>query len=409
MAELTFEISVLRAAAALQAGRPVVLKDDTQVRATGALVLPAEAITPEGINLLATDARGIVSVVVPTARVRQLGLSPQEERVVAGPTAPSSFQVASVEARHGVSTGISVADRALTVRVIVDAASGPEALVCPGHVFIHAVQPGGVLSRRGLVEGVFDLARVSGSPSSSAAFSRVLNDDGDESDGPELHSLGVRLDAPVVSVTELVRYRTMRETLVNCTDRATLPTRWGQFDVSVWEETMTSNTHLLFSIGGPAADKTAPLVRVHSQCLTGDAFHSHRCDCGYQLDWAMRTIAEAGKGALLYLRQEGRGIGLAAKLRAYALQDRGRDTVEANLELGYGDDERDYGVGSRILLEAGYHRVILMTNNPRKVQGISTFGVEVVERRPAEIPALAENYRYLKSKKEKLGHLLDGV
>ena len=172
---------------------------------------------------------------------------------------------------------------------------------------------------------------------------------------------------------------------------------------------MTSNSHLLFSLGGPAADPSVPLVRVHSQCLTGDAFHSHRCDCGYQLDWAMRTIAEAGKGALLYLRQEGRGIGLAAKLQAYALQDLGRDTVEANLELGYGDDERDYGVGSRILLEAGYHRVILMTNNPRKVQGISTFGVEVVERRPAEIPPLAENYRYLKSKKEKLGHLLDGV
>ncbi len=408
---------------ALQAGRPLVVIDAI---GHGVLAWPAHAAGPEVVNTLALRARGIVSIAVPVERALALGLSPSGQR------SPASWQAPSIEARRGVSTGISVADRARTIAVVVDPASGPDDIVLPGHMFVVAVEESGVLVGQGLPEALVDLARIAGLAVPGVAYSRVLDDAGNEAGANVLRALALELGAPVLHVLDVVRYRTVTDNLVRCVERGPVNTRWGPFELSVWREgtsvarhgrsdsraearepSTDKNTHLLFTAGGPEAmhgdDDRLPLVRVHSQCLTGDAFRSHRCDCGYQLEAAMELIAGAGRGALLYLRQEGRGIGLPAKLRAYALQDEGRDTVEANLELGYEADARDYGVGGRILLEAGFRQVALITNNPRKISGLEALGLHVARRVPAELPPLAENLRYLRSKKEKLGHMLQGL
>lgn len=335
-------------------------------------------------------------------RADALGLPLQSEHPV-GP----AFTV-SVEADKGVSTGISAFDRAVTVATVIDSEAGPDDVVSPGHVFPVVADDQGVLGRRSFAEAGMDLARLSGCVHAAAVYSAVLSVAGDHPTPAEVASLADKLSVPVLNIDDLVRYRTHEELLTRCIDRGPAETRWGSLQCSIWEDLLSGAQHVLMEVDSGDAN-VIPLVRVHSQCLTGDIFASQRCDCGYQLDAAMKAITESGHGALLYLRQEGRGIGLVAKLQAYCLQDKGRDTVQANEELGYRADAREYGIGAQILKHAGLARIRLLTNNPRKIDGLRAFGVEVVERVALITLPVEANKRYLRTKREKLGHLLDSI
>ncbi len=391
---------------AMAAGRFVVLADDRVDPPRGALAVAAEATSADAVNVLASEARGVVCVGLSGARldVLGIGLLPRSD-----PDAVA-FTV-SVEAAEGVSTGISTADRARTVAVLIDPTATLADLVSPGHIFPIRVHPGGVLANAGFAEAACDLTRLAGVASGAAVFAEVLGPDGEVATASELDALATRLGAPLIPTSALVRHRMARECHVRRLESGRVPTRFGDLDVTVWENLLDGEQHLLLQHGtlAPPADQPAPLVRLHSQCLTGDVFHSLRCDCGPQLDAAMARILAEPNGALLYLRQEGRGIGLVSKLRAYALQDRGRDTVEANEELGFKADARDYGIGAQILTQAGVHRVRILTNNPRKVSGLAAFGIQVEGREALQTTPVPENTRYLQAKKHKLGHLLDGV
>lgn len=370
----------------------------------GALVCPAATCDDQGVNYLATHGRGLVCVGLTEPQCARLGLSLQ------GPSQSTMAFTTSVEASTGVTTGISAADRARTIEVCIDPTASPSAVVSPGHVFPVQTHAGGVLGVRGPAEASVDLARLAELEHPAGVFCQVLSESGDEANGPELAALSKALGTPVVTYDQLVRYRMGREWIVRAVESGQVPTANGEFETTVWENMLDGTNHLLLQLGptGPI-DGQAPLVRVHSQCLTGDVFGSQRCDCGAQLEAALAQVSEAGQGAVLYLRQEGRGIGLLAKLQAYALQDRGRDTVEANEELGFEADQREYGIGAQILHQAGYREVRLLTNNPRKISGLESFGVRVAERVPLEIAPVAASLRYLRAKKDKLGHLLDRI
>ena len=385
-------------------GRMVILVDDEDRENEGDLAIAAEKVTPEAINFMARFGRGLVCLALTEERCDELDLPP----MVRDNT--SSFGTAftvSIEARGKTTTGISAADRAATIRTAVEPGTRPADLLRPGHVFPLRARRGGVLKRAGQTEGSVDLARLSGLQP-AAAICEIMNDDGTMARVPDLLRFAAAHDLPVLTIAELIRYRLAHESLVRRVASPRLPSRWGELVIHAYRSDLTGEEHVALTLGEPRG-KDPVLVRVHSQCLTGDIFGSMRCDCGLQLELAMTRIREAGRGVLIYLLQEGRGIGLLNKLKAYELQDAGHDTVEANERLGFRPDQRDYGVGAQILRDLGVERMRLMTNNPSKYVALSGYGLEIVERVQLEIPPSDDSRDYLRTKREKLGHLLQLV
>ncbi len=386
----------------IKAGKFVIIVDDEDRENEGDLVMAAEMVTPEAINFMAVNARGLICMPVNGQRLDELKIP----MMVTNNTAKlgTAFTI-SCEAREGTSTGISAADRACTVQAIVDPKTKPEDLVYPGHMFPLRAKDGGVLVRSGQTEATVDLARMAGLYPAGVCC-EIMNEDGTMARMPELEVIAKKFDLKIVSVADLIAYRRRHEKLVSRVTETKLPTPWGEFTVIAYKSDIDPSEHVALvmgdiSSGGPV------LVRVHSECLTGDVFHSLRCDCGEQLDLAMKRIAEEGRGVLLYMRQEGRGIGFHNKLRAYALQDNGMDTVEANVSLGFAPDLRDYGIGAQILVDLGLHEIRFLTNNPKKLIGFQGYGLELVEQIPIIAKPNPYNIRYLETKKNKMGHLLE--
>lgn len=385
----------------IKGGRMVVVVDDEDRENEGDLTMAAQFITPEAVNFMAAHGRGLICLSITPERAEALRLSPM------APDNQSRFGTAftvSIEAKEGVTTGISAADRAHTIQVAIDPECGPLDLVQPGHVFPLVARPGGVLKRAGQTEAGVDLARLAGLRP-AAVICEIMNDDGTMARVPDLISYCRCHGLKMVTVAELIRYRRRTERLVRRVATVRLPTTVGEFTAYGYESLLDGGQHLAL-VKGDVVGRENVLVRVHSECLTGDVFHSLRCDCGEQLQVALRKIEEEGRGVLLYMAQEGRGIGLLNKLRAYELQERGRDTVEANTELGFAPDLRDYGIGAQILADLGLTSIRIMTNNPRKLVGLEGYGLTITERVPLEVRPKDDNIRYLRVKREKLGHIL---
>jgi 3,4-dihydroxy 2-butanone 4-phosphate synthase/GTP cyclohydrolase II len=380
-------------------GRMVVVVDDPDRENEGDLVLAAQFATPEAVNFMATHARGLICLCLTDERCEELGLPPMAQRNEA--PLGTAFTV-SVEAREGVTTGISAADRAHTIQVAIDPESIPHDLVQPGHVFPLRARGGGVLVRAGQTEAAVDLARLAGL-SPAGVVCEIMNEDGTMARVPDLVPYCERHRLRMITVADLIEHRRRTEMLVERVVSVQLPTEFGLFSAIAYRETLTGREHLALVMGEVGENV---LVRVHSECLTGDVFHSLRCDCGEQLEAALAAIAAEGRGVLLYMAQEGRGIGLLNKLRAYELQERGLDTVEANLALGFAADEREWGIGNQILADLGITTMRLLTNNPKKVSGVEAYGLKVTEQVPIEMPPHPENVRYLAAKRDKLGHKL---
>src|SRR5688500_18220222 len=390
----------------IRAGRMVIVVDDEDRENEGDLTIAADKITPEAINFMARHGRGLICLSMTGERLDELRIPP----LVRDEENSSKFGTAfcvPIEARHGTTTGISAADRARTIQVAIHPDTKPTDLARPGHVHTLRAVDGGVLVRAGQTEAAVDLARLAGLYP-AGVICEVMDEDGTMARVPRLSEFCREHGLKMITVKDLIQYRMSHERLVRKIADANLPTRYGGFRIHAYESLIDQQHHVALVMGEIKPDDEV-LVRVHSQCLTGDIFGSSRCDCGDQLDKALEMIAAAGQGVLLYLRQEGRGIGLMHKLRAYELQDRGQDTVEANESLGFKADQRDYGIGAQILAELGLHKIRLLTNNPRKFVGLEGYGLEIVSRVPIEIPASDANRRYLKTKKDKLGHLLRSV
>jgi 3,4-dihydroxy 2-butanone 4-phosphate synthase / GTP cyclohydrolase II len=380
-------------------GKMVVVADDPGRENEGDLVVAAQFATPEAVNFMATHARGLICLCLTGERCEQLGLPQMTQRNEA--PLGTAFTV-SVEAREGVTTGISAADRAHTIEVAIDEGSTPHDLVQPGHVFPLRARDGGVLVRAGQTEAAVDLARLAGLVPAGVVC-EIMNEDGTMARVPDLVPYCERHGLRMITVADLIEYRRRTEKLVERVVSVELPTEYGAFRAIAFRETLTGRDHLALVMGEVADDV---LVRVHSECLTGDVFHSLRCDCGEQLEAALAAIAAEGSGVLLYMAQEGRGIGLLNKLRAYELQERGLDTVDANLALGFAADEREWGIGNQILADLGITTMRLLTNNPKKVSGVEAYGLRVTEQVPIEMRPHPENARYLAAKRDKLGHKL---
>ncbi len=396
--------SIEDAIAAFRAGEMIIVVDDEDRENEGDLTIAAEKITPDAINFMARYGRGLICMPMTGERLAELDI-PQ---MVAQNTArfDTAFCV-SIEAKGVTSTGISAGDRAATVLVAIDPSTRPSDLARPGHMFPLKARKGGVLVRAGQTEAAVDLARIAGLYP-AGVICEIMNEDGSMARVPELTRFARRHKLPMITIADLIQYRMRTEALVRRVASAALPTGHGDFRVIAYESLIDHETHVAL-VKGEIGSGENVLVRVHSKCLTGDVFHSARCDCGAQLDAAMLRIAQEGRGVLLYLNQEGRGIGLANKIRAYELQDQGFDTVEANERLGFKADQRDYGIGVQILKDLGVHSMRLLSNNPRKLVGIEGYNLSVVEWLPLEIPASEHTRRYLRTKKEKLGHKLTSV
>lgn len=385
----------------LRKGRMVIVVDDADRENEGDLIMAAEHVTPVAINFMARFGRGLICVPTTEDRLKQLGI----ERMVLQnrETFKTDFQV-SVDAARGITTGISAADRATTIKAMADPTALPEDLVQPGHVFPLRARAGGVLQRAGHTEAAVDLVKLAGARP-IGVICEVLKDDGSMARLPDLVKFARKHRLKLATIEALIKYRRAREKLVQRIEVVKMPTDYGDFDLHLYRST-TDGQHHLALVKGDVAGKKGVLVRVHSECLTGDVFGSCRCDCGPQLHQAMRQVSHEGRGVILYMRQEGRGIGLAPKIQAYKLQERGYDTVEANLKLGFKMDLREYGLGAQILADLGLRTIRLLTNNPKKVVGLEGYGLEIVEQVPIRVGANPHNAKYLKTKREKLGHLV---
>ncbi len=388
----------------IKAGKMVILVDDEDRENEGDLCMAAEAVTPEAINFMATHGRGLICLAMSPGIIEQLGLPmmvPQNQSPYG-----TGFTI-SIEARTGVTTGISAADRARTIEAAVDPDATPRDIISPGHIFPLRARQGGVLVRTGQTEGSVDLARIAGMRQ-AGIICEIMKEDGTMARMPDLEVFAEEHDLKIATIADLVAYRLRKDVLVRRAAEARLPTfHAGEFKVIAYTNEVDNDEHVALVLGDISPDETV-LVRVHSECLTGDVFGSSRCDCGGQLRAAMQMVEQEGKGVVLYMRQEGRGIGLVNKLKAYCLQDEdGLDTVEANTRLGFKPDLRDYGIGAQILRDLGVRKMRILTNNPKKIVGLEGYGLEVTGRFPIEIPGEEENKKYLKTKRDKMGHILE--
>ena len=393
--------SITEALEDIKTGKFIILVDDEDRENEGDLAMAAVKVTAGAVNFMAMHARGLVCVPITGQRLDELRIPLM---VRDNTSRHSTAFTVSVEARHRISTGISAADRAETVRILVDPDSRPEDLVQPGHTFPLRAREGGVLVRAGHTEAVVDFARLAGLYP-AGVICEVMNHDGTMARMPELEEMGERFGIKIVSIADLIAYRRRHEKLVRRVAEASLPTEYGEFTAIAYKSDIDPDEHLALVMGDISTEEPV-LIRAHSECLTGDVFGSLRCDCGEQLRMAMRRVAEEGRGVVLYMRQEGRGIGFHNKIRAYALQDKGLDTVEANVSLGFEPDQRDYGIGAQIMADLGLHEIRLLTNNPKKTIGLESYGLKVVETVPIISEPNPHNLHYLETKQKKLGHQL---
>ena len=388
----------------IKAGKMVIVCDDEDRENEGDLTMAAELVTADDINFMATHGRGLICLPMAEELIDRLDIP---QMTVHNSSRMGTGFTVSIEAREGITTGISAADRAHTCRVAVDDATGPEDLVMPGHVFPLRAKAGGVLQRAGQTEAAVDLSRLAGLKP-AGVICEIMKEDGTMARVPDLEKFSAEHDVKLVTTAQIIEYRHAFETQVKCAVETKLPTPYGEFRLKAFESEIDDLTHLALIMGEPEG-KDDVLVRVHSACLTGDALHSLRCDCGEQLEAAMELLAREGEGVIVYMQQEGRGIGLLNKMKAYHLQDEGMDTVEANQKLGLAPDLRDYGVGAQILKDLDLTRIRLLTNNLTKVVGLRGFGLEITERVPLEMEPNGHNDRYLKTKREKLNHVFDKI
>lgn len=405
MAEKHKRDGVEQAIKTVQSGGVIIIVDDEDRENEGDLMVAAEKVTPQVINFMTKHGRGLICLPLTKERLKELDLP----LMVTDNTAPfrTAFTI-SIDAKKGVTTGISAYDRAKTVLAAINPKTRPSDLVRPGHIFPLQAKDGGALERAGQTEAAVDMARLAGLKP-AGVICEIMNEDGTMARMPQLEEFSQAHNIPILTIAELIKYRMRHERLVKKIEEADLPTKFGDFRVMVFEDTIHKENHVALVKGEIKKDEPT-LVRAHSQCLTGDTFGSIRCDCGEQLRRAMEMIEREGKGVILYiLNHEGRGIGFTNKIKAYAIQDKGADTVEANKKLGFKADQRDYGIGAQILVSLGVHKIRLITNNPRKFVGLTGYGLEIVERVPIEVPPNKNNIKYLKTKKEKMGHLLEMV